>query len=101
MLYAAFYDHDKNLHSNLYYDYETFHKDTFSPTTEILTTIDFTIHGKTYRQRQESLRELAIDFQYNEQAGLSCNELFEIQNWFETNGKRYGLLQEFHENAIC
>ena len=28
-------------------------------------------------------------------------ELYHIQNFFETMGKRYGLLREFKENCIC
>lgn len=67
--------------------------------------LPFQIDGKTYQERQESLRELAIDFQYNNDGDtdiqLSIGELADACDFFERNGKRYGLLREFRENWIC
>ena len=70
-----------------------------------LTFIPFCIHGKTYAERQNSLRDIAIDFQYAmteySDSQLSMHEWACVSDWFERNGKRYGLLTEFRENAIC
>ena len=56
----------------------------------------------TYQQKKEQVRNEAIDWQ-NEQAdmSLSYGELADAQERFERLGRRYGLLQEFRENAIC
>jgi outer membrane protein assembly factor BamD (BamD/ComL family) len=56
----------------------------------------------TYQQKKEQVRNEAIDWQY-EQAdmSLSYGELADAQERFERLGRRYGLLQEFRENAIC
>lgn len=86
--------------SNLYYTWRDWHADTFAPTTEILTTILFKISGKTYKEKQESLRQLAIDFQLSNANFLSYGELAEIHFFFKHNARRYGLLKEFKENGI-
>lgn len=31
----------------------------------------------------------------------SCGELLEWQDFFETMGEKYGLIDEFNENGIC
>ena len=60
------------------------------------------IHGKTYAEKQESLRQLAIDYQYRYSDGWepSYDEVYEWTDFFRTNGRRYGLIEEFIENAI-
>lgn len=90
------------IESNLYYDWNEWHKDTFSPTTEVVNEILFKIGGKNYSERKENLRDLAIEYSNNVgETFLSYGELMEIGNFFERNGKRYGLLKEFKENGIC
>ena len=82
--------------------WKIWHRDTFSPNTKNIELLEFKIKGKTYQERKASLEDLAIDWQHNfSQYSWSYRELYEIQNWFYENGKRYGLLREFHENAIC
>ena len=57
--------------------------------------------GKTYAEKKDYLRELAIDFQSNfSSLCWSEFELAVIRNYFYVNGKRYGLLKEFKENGI-
>ena len=86
-----------NGNKNLVHDYKN--------DENCLSFISFCIHGKTYAERQNSLRDIAIDFQSaisessNEQ--LSMHESTIVSDWFRKNGKRYGLLTEFRENAIC
>ncbi len=91
--------------SNLYFDNHQYYMDTFPPDVETLEIIPFQLHGKTYADRKESVRQLAIDFQNCEDGSadinLSYRELSYIQGFFETYGKRYGLLREFRANGIC
>lgn len=56
--------------------------------------------GVTYQERKNDLEEKAKLTQYVDIGGLSWGELYEIQVYFETQGKRYGLLREFKENCI-
>lgn len=101
MFYANFIDSNGNKQANLYHGYSKWFEDSFSPDTIVNAIIDFKIHGRTYAEKKEHCRNLAIEFQHAEDGGLSYGELADIQNFFEVNGKRYGLIQEFRENAIC
>lgn len=84
------------------YGYEEWCKETFSPNIENIRILDFKISGETYEERKASLEDLAIDYSNNfASLSWSYGELAEICNFFYKNGKRYGLLQEFKENAIC
>ena len=57
---------------------------------------------KTYQQLKEAAREAAIDWQdWSHEQNLSYGELAEALERFEKLGRRYGLLREFRENAIC
>lgn len=101
MFYANFIDSNGNKQANLYHGYSKWFEDSFSPDTIVNAIIDFKIQGRTYAEKKEHCRNLAIEFQYANDGGLSYGELADIQNFFEVNGKRYGLIQEFRENAIC
>ena len=57
---------------------------------------------KSYQQLKSEAREQAIDWQYEaSEKSMSYGELADAQAHFENLGRRYGLLQEFRENAIC
>jgi len=104
MFYAAFNDAQGERQAYVYNSWEVYHNDTFSPDCEKLYLIEFKATGKTYAERKESVRNIAIDF-YNADSevsgGLSYFEWSIVCDWFERMGKRYGLLTEFRENAIC
>lgn len=105
-MFIGFYRLDGEDNFAIYYKcregYDEWHKDTFSPTCEDIEVLDFKISGKDYREKQESLRNLAIDWQLNfSSLSWSYGELAEIEGYFYENGKRYGLLKEFKENFIC
>ena len=69
---------------------------------EIIGLIEFKTHGKTYAERKEYVRDQAMEYSnINGYADISYAEYAEIANYFEEQGRRYGLLREFHENAIC
>lgn len=101
MFYAKYRDINGEEVAKLYDRGEDYARDTFSPLVEPLAFIDFHVKGKNYRERQSSVRETAIDFQIADEGGLSMEELGRIGNWFHEQGKRYGLLKEFQENAIA
>ena len=55
-----------------------------------------------YQKAKANAREKAVE--YSNQRGemnLSWAEYAEIGNRFERLGRRYGLIREFRENAIC
>lgn len=57
--------------------------------------------NKTYQEKKEAAREQAIDWQlWASEQNLSYGELADYADHFERLGRRYGLLQEFRENAI-
>lgn len=73
------------------------------PEDNILLYIPLQVSGRTYQERQNDLREKAIEWSnnLNEFPNWSYSELGDISEFFETNGRRYGLLKEFQENCIC
>lgn len=100
--YFNIYYYGKNIYGNYNSGWDLWFKDTFSPTCENIKILNFKIKGKTYEERKGCLRDLAIDYSHNfASLGWSYGELAEICDWFYRNGKRYGLLKEFRENAIC
>lgn len=57
---------------------------------------------KTYEQLKEEARQEAIDWQLNfSNHNYSYGDLAYYGDHFYKLGKRYGLLKEFRENAIC
>ena len=88
-------------YTSIYYDFETLYKDTFSPEAEIVNYIPLQVSGRNYQEKQNSLRETAIEFSNAELSDMSYSEWAAIGSFFETNGRRYGLLKEFRENTIC
>jgi len=54
-----------------------------------------------YQEKKEAARQEAIDWQlWASEQNLSYGELADYQAHFEATGRRYGLIQEFRENAI-
>lgn len=101
MFYAKFRNEEGQEIGKLYDLWDEYHADTFSPEVEPLELIDFSVKGKNYRERQSSVETTARDFQAADIGGLFINDYARIWEWFTTQGKRYGLLKEFRENAIC
>lgn len=105
-VYEDTLDNNK-IHSYIYYykggklGWAAWNSDTFSPYTNVIGILDLKIKGNTYRERQASLEDIAIDWSNNfSQYGWSYGELAEISAWFYENAKRYGLIKVFEENAI-
>lgn len=56
---------------------------------------------KTYEERKEEARQAAIDWQiWQSEQSLSYGEIAFYEEIFYKLAKRYGLIQEFKENAI-
>lgn len=105
-MFIGCYMLDGTQYNNIYYKnsdgFRQWYSDTFSPTCENIMILDLSIHSKTYRERQAETEDKAKEWQsVFSQFSWSWGELAEIQNYFYTIGKRYGLLKEFKENAIC
>lgn len=55
----------------------------------------------TYQEKKADVREKAINFQQMfSECDFSYSEIIEYQDYFQKQGKRYGLLKEFRENGI-
>lgn len=55
-----------------------------------------------YQERKEAARNEAIDWQLDFcNHNYSWGELAYYSSYFENLGRRFGLLREFRENAIC
>ena len=87
--------------------FKDWHIDAFRECTakfgKVLTVIDFAVHGKNYAERKEDVRNKALDYQNlcTEGVRLTWEEVAAFEEYFTKQGKRYGLLTEFRENAIC
>ena len=106
MFYAAFKNPNENAQEWIYNSWDEYHKDTFNPACEKIALVDFRTHGKTYAERKESLYDIAIEFllataSSGASPSLSYGEWNTVSTWFETMGRRYGLLSEFRENGMC
>lgn len=84
-----------------FYSWQEYHTATFSPLIDVLFITDFKVKGKTYQDRKEFVRDIAINYSNNGAFGLSWGELAMIGDEFYKLGKRYGLLKEFKENGVC
>lgn len=69
----------------------------------ILFYIPLRVSGKTYADKKADLIEKSHDYQstWAEFCGYSYGEIADIEAFFRTNGRRYGLLKEFEANCIC
>ena len=100
-LLGVYKDTNGEIKNNIYYNFDIWFRDTFSPATEVLTCFMLKVVGETYEQKKEDLKQKAIEFQNTWQVvSWSYSEITEISDFFYKNGKRYGLLREFRENGI-
>ena len=81
--------------------WDELHRATWNPDNECEYVILGKLTGETYEEKKNEVRAKAIEFQHIDNGGLSFLEVCDICNYFETYGRRYGLLREFKENGIC
>ena len=100
--YAAYID-EKGIERGMLFDSETinrYYNVTFFPATKEVAFITFNVSGKNYQERKENVRQKAIEFSNFNFPGLFFSDMIWIENWFKKQAERYGLLEEFRENAI-
>lgn len=102
-MFIAILKKDYDTYGFIYYSYDAYQADTFSPEVDTVCLIPLKVSGKSYKERKEDLRDKAIEWSNN--AGLYCDcswgELAIIEEFFRKNAKRYGLLEEFKAEGIC
>lgn len=116
MLFIGVYEQDGKQTAKLYNSFEDWHRDTWNPETNIIDLLElslslkgvevWTIHPgrktSNYKKRKMLLEDKAHQWQQiAAENSLSWGELCTVSNWFENQGKRYGLLAEFQANCIC
>lgn len=69
--------------------------------TAVRSILRFCIRGKDYAERKSNLEELAIEYSNADLGDMAYSTLASVNDFFLKNGKRFGLLREFHENWIC
>lgn len=86
-----------------YHNWEQWHKDTFAPDIKILALIDLSIRGNNYAERKDNLYNKSFRYMdlYANGVPLSWDEVAEFQDYFKTQGARYGLLSDFKNNCVC
>ena len=100
-MFIGVYELESEKHFDLYYDWNIWNSETFSPDTKDIELLEFKIHGKNYQEQKASAQDLAIQWQTRfSMYSWSYSELMEISDYFQKIGKRYGLLEEFRENCI-
>lgn len=82
--------------------YEEFNDEHGPAEDKVLFYLPLKISGRNYQEKQENLRQLAIDYQatYYDFCNYSYGELLEISSFFETYGRKYGLINEFKAEGI-
>lgn len=87
--------------SYVFSDFDALNRTLFPPDVDVLEMYELSVKGKTYQERKSYLEELAKNIQNADEGGLSWGEYSLLMDFFERNGKRFGLLREFRENGIC
>ena len=97
------------------YTAEEWNTATFSPAAEVLSMFPLSCSVKGYdflgtgrpisdrEKRQAILRDYAHEWEFisSATAHISYGEFAIVYEFFESAGRRYGLLREFRENGIC
>lgn len=106
MIYAMLYNREtEKTETRIFYSYTELFSYTFAPVWDsVIIDTDKPPKGQDYYDKQNTLRDLAIDYSHSWCAdhvdGISWGECAELDDYFTKYGKRYGLLKEFHENCI-
>lgn len=103
-MFYGVYELDGKKHNRFYYEYESWYRDTWSPATRVLTTIDFHVHGDNYKERKADVEDKAmkyLDLFETYDVSVSWQEISIFNAYFAKQAKRYGLVTDFRENGIC
>ena len=97
MFYANYLQKDGTKVGHLFDSMTGFMMETDANPIDI---VDFKVSGRTYEERKESARQLAIDFQHAECGGMFMSEYAEVTDFFRKIGKRFGLSAEFENEGV-
>jgi len=86
--------------ASIFTTWPEYHAATFSPDCAISACIPLQLHGSTYAQRRDSLRDTAQAIQTADNGGMSWAEVAALGDWLTRQARRYGLLTEFRDNGI-
>ena len=100
MIFAAYHDENGNERATTFDFWDQVHSFFFSPCLDPVFATDFKVTGKTYTERKENARNIAIGVQAFFWPGLYLSEYADVENELETMGKKYGLIREFRENGV-
>ena len=101
MLYAIYRTDSGELEGGVFDFTLKQYYDALPDTYEDVFSYDFKARGKTYADRKDYVESKAIEFSNAEKPSMAYSELAFIDDGFYRLGKAYGLLTDFHENAIC
>lgn len=98
MFYASYAKDDGTIEGHLFNNYLEYLDcvGTSSP----ISLIDFKVKGRTYAEKKNSLRQVAIEYTNAECGGMFTSEYAEVGRWFTHMGMRYGLSDEFVEEGV-
>lgn len=97
MFYASYHEKDGKKVGHLFDSMVGFMMLT---DTNPIDIVDFKVSGRNYKERKESARQLAIDYQHMECGGMYMSEYAEVTDFFRTIGRRYGLSAEFENEGV-
>ncbi|MBO7070529.1 MAG: hypothetical protein J6W09_04470 [Bacteroidales bacterium] len=97
MFYANYLEKDGTKVGHLFDSMVGFMTETDANPIDI---IDFKVSGRTYEEKKDSARQLAIDFQHAECGGMFMSEYAEVTDFFRKIGKRFGLSSEFENEGV-
>lgn len=102
MLRIAVRVHGDEVEARTCYDMAEVHEFFFSPSYDDKYIIPLRVRGRNYAERKADLEAQAVDYSHVfSDMIISWGESAYISDFFERNGRRYGLLREFRENGIC
>lgn len=100
MIFAAYHDENGNERATTFDCSDCFNRFFFSPCLDPVFVTDFKVTGKTYAERKENARNIAIDVQTFSWPGLYWSECADIENELYRIGKNNGLLNEFRREGV-
>lgn len=100
MIYAVLKQNNVET-SHLFWCYEEYNEAVFNPDIETIYILELGRVKGDYKAKKAAIKDKAIEYSNNNYPGLSYDNLSYIESYFYNYGKRYGLLSELRENAIC
>lgn len=103
MMFLATYNEGNERIAEVFLEHQYFFNKTFSPDTDPKIEMNFSLGNGSYKDKKNKLHDMAVEISHliSNLNGLTWYEMIIISNWFERNGKRYGLLREFRAEGIC